>query len=178
MATFIHGIGASENIDTSGEIVSIAGLDISSLDKDGVFNWEHKADQPSQVVGKILKARKIFSDADCEDDHQLHFWNKCKTPYLYVMGELLDDYSDSAREVAGKFRYDADHSNERNMMNFSIEGSKISKEGITVSRSIARKVTITILPCNKVAVAEMVAVDPAKPKKNAVDELFKTEAVE
>ena len=52
MSTFIHGIGASENIDTSGEIVSIAGLDISSLDKDGVFNWEHKADQPSQVVGR------------------------------------------------------------------------------------------------------------------------------
>lgn len=178
MATYIHGIGASENIDTSGEIVSIAGLDISSLDKDGVFNWEHKADMPSQVVGKILKARKIFSDADCEDDYQLKFWEKCKVPFLYVMGELLDDYSDSAREVAGKFRYDADRQNERNMMNFSVEGSKISKEGITVSRSIARKITITILPCNKAAVAEMVATPTPNPKKSAVDELFKTEAVE
>lgn len=178
MSTYIHGIAASENIDTSGEIVSIAGLDISSLDRDGVINWEHKSDQPSQVVGKILKAKKIFSDADCDDDHQLHFWEKCKTPFVYVMGELLDDYSDSAREVAGKFRYDADHNNERNMMNFSVEGSKISKEGITVTRSIARKVTCTILPCNKMAVAEIVLADQKNPKKNAIDELFKTETVE
>ena len=180
MSTYIHGIGASENIDTSGEIVSIAGLDISSLDKDGVFNWEHKSDQPSQVVGKILKARKIFSDADCEDEYQEYFWNKCKVPFLYVMGELTDDYTDSAREVAGKFRYDADKKaqNERSMMNFSVEGSKISKEGITVTRSIARKITITILPCNKAAVAEMVATAPGSPKKSAIDELFKTEAVE
>lgn len=180
MSTYVHGIGASENIDSSGEIVSISGLDISSLDKDGVLNWEHKSDQPAQVVGKILKARKIFSDADCEDEHQLYFWNRCKVPYLYVMGELTDDYTDSAREVAGKFRYDQDrkHQNERPMMNFSVEGSKISKEGIVVSRSIARKITITILPCNKAAVAEMVSIDPAKPKKNAIDELFKTEAVE
>jgi hypothetical protein len=180
MATFIHGIGASENIDSSGEIVSIAGLDISSLDKDGVFNYEHKSDLPAQVVGKILKARKIFSDADCEDDNQLMFWNKVKVPYLYVMGELLDDYSDSAREVAARFKYDQDHKNqnERSMMNFSVEGSKISKEGITVSRSIARKITITILPCNKAAVAEMIAVDPSKPKKAEIDELFKTETTE
>lgn len=180
MATFIHGIGASENIDSSGEVVSIAGLDISSLDKDGVFNYEHKSDLPAQVVGKVLKAKKIFSDKDCEDDVQLHFWNKVKVPYLYVMGELFDDYSDSAREVAGKFRYDADHknTNERNVMNFSVEGSKISKEGITVTRSIARKITITVLACNKMAVAEMVVVDPKNPKKGEIDELFKTEAVE
>ncbi len=173
MSTYIHGIGASENIDSSGEIVSIAGLDISSLALDGVFNFEHKADVPAQVVGKILKA-------NTEDDHQLYFWNKCKVPFLYVMGELLDDYSDSAREVAGRFRYDLDKKsqNERAMMNFSVEGSKISKEGITVTRSIARKITITILPCNKAAVAEMVSVDPAKPKKSDIDELFKTEDVE
>ncbi len=180
MATFIHGIGASENIDSSGEVVSIAGLDVSSLDKDGVFNYEHKSDLPAQVVGKILKVKKIFSDADCEDDHQKRFWEKVKVPYLYVMGELFDDYSDSAREVAGKFRYDADHrnTNERNVMNFSVEGSKISKTGIIVDRSIGRKITITVLACNKMAIAEMVAVEPPNPKKSEVDELFKTEEVE
>src|SRR5271157_2733477 len=165
MSTFVHGIGASENIDSSGEIVSIAGLDISTLEYDGVLNWEHKADQPAQVVGKILKARKIFSDADCEDDHQLYFWNKVKVPYLYVMGELMDDYKDSAREVAGQFRYDADRKGkQKSTANFSVEGSKISKEGITVARSIARKITITTLECNKAAVAEMVSTDPVKPK--------------
>lgn len=179
MATFIHGIAASENIDSSGERISIAGMDISSLEKDGVFNWEHKADQPGQVVGKILKAKKIFSDADCDDDYQLEFWKKCGVPYLYVMGELMDDYKESAKEVAGMFRYDMDRqkTNERNISNFSIEGAKIEKVGMDIVKSIARKVTITVTPCNKAAVASMVPVEK-KPKRGSIDELFKTESIE
>lgn len=177
MPTFIHGIAASENIDSSGERIIIAGLDSSSLEKDGVFNWEHKADQPGQVVGKVLKARKIFSEADCEDEHQLHFFKKCGVPYLYVMGELMDDYKESAREVAGQFQYDADRKqqNATSTANFSIEGAKIDKQGMDIVKSIARKVTITVLACNKAAVAEML---PAKKPKDNIDSLFKTEAVE
>lgn len=180
MATFIHGIAASENIDSSGERISILGMDISSLDKDGVFNWEHKADQPGQVVGKILKAKKIFSDADCEDEHELYFWHKCKVPYLYVMGELMDDYKESAKEVAGHFRYEADRKDvhEYSTVNFSIEGAKIEKQGMDIGKSIARKVTITVMACNKAAVAEMVSVAPQKPKKASIDDIFKTEEVQ
>lgn len=176
MATFIDGIAASENIDSSGERISIAGLDISSLAQDGVFNYEHKNDQPNQVVGKILKAKKIFTDADCDDDRQAYFWQKCQVPFLYVMGELFDDYKESAKEIAGMFRYDADKrgQNERNVMNFSIEGAKIDKQGMDITRSIARKVTITVLPCNKAAVAEMVPSEE-KNSKNDLNSLFKTE---
>jgi len=175
MSTFIHGIAASENIDSSGERILMSGLDISTLEKDGCFNWEHQGKSPDQVVGKILKARKIFSEQDCEDDHQRYFWDKVKTPYLYVMGELFDDYTDSARDVAGKFRYDFDkkNQNERPIMNFSIEGAKIDKKGIDIVRSIARKVTITVLPCNKVAMAEMIVSDN-KPKDD-LDNIFKAE---
>lgn len=178
MSTLIHGIGASQNIDSSGECILMDGLDISSLDKDGVFNWEHKADQPSQIVGKILKAKKIYAEDECEDDHQLYFWNKVKVPYLYVMGELFDDYKDSAREVAGLFKYDVDRKgqNERTVANFSVEGAKIHKEGMNIARSIARKITITALPCNKAAIAEMMVVPTAK--QDDVNSLFKTENVE
>lgn len=190
MATFIHGIAASENIDSSGERLIIAGMDISSLDLDGVFTWEHEEAKvsnpdgtqtqmqvklPSQIVGKILKAKKIFTDQDCEDEHQKYFWSKCQTPFIYVMGELFDDYKDSAREVAGMFRYDTDKKGkqERNVMNFSVEGGKLKKEGMDVPRSVARKVTITVTPCNKAAMAEMV---PANTKtKDSLDGLFKTE---
>lgn len=178
MSTYVHGIGASEALDSSGEIVSIEGLDITSLPYDGTLTWEHKNEKPSDIVGRILKAKKIFSEKDCEDDNELYFWNKCKIPYLYVMGELFDDYKDSAKEVAGMFKYDLDHKNqnERPTMNFSVEGSKISKEGLIVNRSIARKVTITILPCNKQAIAEMV-VKKEKSSKDNIDELFKTEPI-
>lgn len=179
MGMFIHGIAASENIDSSGERISILGMDISSLAVDGVFNWEHKADQPGQIVGKVLKAKKIFSEDDCEDDAQLMFFRKCGVPYLYVMGELFDDYKESAKEVAGMFRYDADHkeTNDKSVMNFSIEGAKIEKQGMDILKSIARKVTLTALPCNKAAVAQMVSTAPKKPGKNDINELFKTEEI-
>ena len=178
MPMFIDGIGASENIDSSGERIIIAGLDISSLDKDGIFNYEHKNDQPSQIVGKVLRAKKIFSDKDCDDERQKYYWDKVQVPYLYVMGELFDDYKDSAKDVAGMFRYDAAKKgqNERNVMNFSVEGAKISKEGMDITRSIARKITITVLPCNKMAIAEMVPSSDKQPKDD-VDSIFKTESI-
>lgn len=96
------------------------------------------------------------------------------------MGELFDDYQPSAKEVAAMFRYDADHKeqNDRTVMNFSIEGAKIEKQGMDIVKSIARKVTLTAMPCNKAAVAEMVSTAPAKPKKDDINELFKTEEVQ
>lgn len=191
MATLIHGIAASENIDSSGEVVSIAGLDISSLTLDGQLTYEHEAAKvpdkdgktlemqikiPSQVVGKILKAHKVFSEKDCQDKHQLYFWNRIKTPYLYIMGELFDDYTEAAKDIAGKFRYDADKKgqNERKVMNFSVEGSKLpgAKNGMTVTRSIARKVTLSGFPCNKAAIAEIF---PHSIEKDE-DDIFKTES--
>jgi hypothetical protein len=180
MATMIHGIAASENIDSSGERIIIAGMDISSLEKDGVFNWEHKSDQPAQVVGKILKAKKIFSEKDCENEDERRFWEKCGVPFVYVMGELLDDYKESAKEVAAQFRYDHDHKDrdKHGISNFSIEGAKINKVGMDIPNSIARKVTITVHPCNKVAEAH-IKLDNKKIKKNDdIDSLFKTETTE
>jgi len=39
------------------------------------------------------------------------------------------------------------------MINFSIEGAKLKKEGVDIPKSVARKVTVTIHPCNKAAEA-------------------------
>lgn len=178
MATYIDGICASQNVDSSGEVVDIAGLDISSLAVDGCLNWEHMKDNPMQIVGKILKAKKIFSDQDCEDERQKYFWQLCQMPFVYILGELFDDYTDSARHVAGLFRYDHDKrgTNERNVLGFSVEGAKLpgAKDGMTITRSIARKCTITNLPCNKMAIAEMVPANEKQPKDD-FDSLFKTE---
>jgi hypothetical protein len=188
MATYIHGIAASENIDSSGERISIAGMDISSLEADGVFNYEHEQGKindkegkpvelqvkvPAQVVGKILKAKKIFSEEDCEDNNQLRFWRKIETPYLYVMGELFDDYTDAAKDLAGKFQYDADRKdqNERYVNNFSVEGGRLERKGMEITKSVGRKVTITSFPCNKAAIAEILP----KAAKDDLSNVFKSE---
>jgi hypothetical protein len=180
MPTYVDGIAASENIDSSGEKLSIAGMDISSLDKTGTLNWEHKKDVPNQTVGKILKAKKIFSADDCENERELYFWEKCETPYVYIMAELFDEYCDSSKHLAGLFKYDHDKrsQNAHAVVGFSIEGAKIEKQGMVITRSIARKCTVTESPCNKMAVAELVA-----PKGDELswidseDQVFKTESV-
>ena len=58
--TWIDGIAASEHLDSSGERIEIQGIDLSSLNRDGVFNWEHKYEGASHIVGKIYEAKKIF----------------------------------------------------------------------------------------------------------------------
>jgi len=170
--SWIDGIGSSSAIDTSSEIIDISGLDCSSL-IGGPFTWEHKNDQPNQLVGKILEYKKIFSDKDCENDRHKYYWNKCKTPFLYVMGRLFDDKKDSSKECAALFLDDAEHPNEHPMVGFSVEGSKISKNGMIVDKSIARKITITNCPANKTCVAELIP--GPESKESAEDSIFKSE---
>ena len=155
--TFIHGIGASEVIDSSGEKIIVKGIDISSLALDGVFNWEHKSDQTSHIVGKILEAKKILKESDCTNDHHRKFWNKIKVPFIYVAGELFDGVNHPAAvDVAAMLRYDGqiDKRKTKKIINFSIEGSRLGKEGSRITKCIARKMTITVLPCNKTCEAE------------------------
>lgn len=187
MSTFIHGIASAQCLDKSGEIVEIAGLDITSLAKTGTINFEHNMGKdaqgksiqiniPAQVVGKILKAKKIFSKIDCADEHETHFWNKAKVPFVYMIAELLDDYCDSARECAGKFKYSQANPTLEGIFGFSVEGSEIpnTRRGMLITRSIARKVTLTCAPCNAQCIAEIL--DNHKSQiKDDFEEIFKTE---
>lgn len=155
--TFIHGIAASEHLDSSGERILIKGVDISSLTKDGVFNFEHQSKEASHIVGKILEAKKILKKEDCENEHHKYFWNKAKMPFIYVAGELFDHVGHgAAQDVAAMLRYDKGLNKDETkaLINFSIEGSRLGKEGSNITKCIARKVTVTITPCNKMAHAE------------------------
>ena len=185
--TLIHGIAASEHLDSSGERIIVKGMDISSLEEgSGVLNWEHKNDNASHTIGKILKAKKIYSEKDCEDEHQIKFWNKCKMPFVYIVGELFDGVGhEQAKEVAAMLRYDAARrargDNVPNVISFSVEGAKLDKDGQNIVKSIARKVTCTLAACNKSAIAEQMLPTNAeqeqdsKSPKNLINGIFKSE---
>jgi hypothetical protein len=185
--TLISGIAASEHLDSSGERISIKGLDISSLERgEGVLNWEHKNENASQIVGKIIKAKKIFAEEDCEDENQTYFWSKCQAPFLYIVGELFDAVGhNQAQEIAAMVKYDAmkrgENPKAKNTVNFSIEGAKLEKDGAVITKSIARKTTLTVSPCNKMAIAEILPEQPVenqpRKQKNPLD-VFKTEEAE
>ena len=179
MSTFIDGIGQCQVLDKSGELVDLKGHDITSLDKTGTFTWEHQINTPATLVGKILKAKKIFSKDDCENERELYFWNKCKNPYLYVMGELLDDYTASAKECAGQMKYSKDKPGQAPLLGFSVEGSEIpnTRKGMIITRSIARKITLTQSPCNSMCIAEILESPEQKSQiKDDFEEIFKSEA--
>ena len=180
LSTFCHGVGSAQAIDKSGEVVDIKGLDITSLPRTGILNYEHKSDIPGQICGKILTAKKIFDKNDCANEHELYFWNKCKVPFVYITAELLDDYCQSGKDAAGILRYDHDKKgqNEHAILGFSVEGSEIpnTRKGQIITRSIARKVTLTASPCNSLCVAELLVETPKSQVKDDFDEIFKTEA--
>jgi hypothetical protein len=168
--TFIHGIASSEHLDSSGERIKIEGVDISSLTKDGVLNVEHQSKEASSIVGKIWEAKKILKRSDCENDHHKYFWDKVKMPYIYIAGELFDAVGHKeASEIAAMVRFDSQESlnkDSKRLINFSIEGSRVEKTGQVITKCIARKVSITLTPCNKICEAEELKIDD-KAKKEA-----------
>lgn len=162
LGTIVDGIGASEHLDSSGEILDIKGMDISSLGSaDSILNFEHGSkDNPAQVCGKVTFAKKIFKKSDCDNARQEYFWDICRKPFVYVKGELFDHPSldhDGARNVAALLRYDNRDMGKkaRRLISFSIEGGKMDKEGMVVKKSIARDLALTIKHCNKMCIAEI-----------------------
>jgi hypothetical protein len=171
LGTIIDGIAASQHIDSSAECLDIEGMDISSLGSaDSILNFEHNSKQhPAQVCGKVTFAKKIFKKSDCSNDRERYFWDFCKKPFVYVKGELFDHPDldhDGARNVAALLRYDNRDKGEkaRRLISFSIEGGKIDKKGMTVTKSIARDLALTIKHCNKMCIAEIV--DDIKERKD------------
>ena len=164
--TIIDGIAASEHIDSSGESLSIEGMDISSLGgPDSILNWEHGSkDRPGQVVGKVTFARKIMKKEDAKSQREQYFWNKAKKPFVYIKAELFDGLGHSgAEDVSALLKYKNKDKGEdsRLVVGFSIEGGKIEKHGMLVTKSIARDVAITVKPCNKICDAEVIDSDIA-----------------
>jgi hypothetical protein len=176
IGTWIHGIGSSEHTDSSGEKLLVNGIDVSSIDE-MTINWEHKTDQSSQIVGKVIEAKKILKESDCENEHHMYFWKKAhEVPYLYIKAVLFDRYGhNGAQDVAAMFKFSHDNfdgKQQKCVLGFSIEGSKVDKDGHIIKKSIARRMTVTQNPCNKVCVAEYLE-DPNATTKNIKEEVIK-----
>lgn len=165
----IDGIAASEAIDSSGEILDVEGCDISDLENGlGVLNWEHRNEEsqgasPSDIVGKIIYCKKIFKRDECENERQRSYWDKINLPFIYIIGRLYDGAGhSSAKDLAAQIR---DHlaNNEPILCRYSIEGSTLQKDGQRLVRSIARRIAVTIKPCNR-SCNSGVLEDPNAPK--------------
>jgi len=164
-ATLIDGIASSVALDSSGERVDLAGMDISTLAVTGTVTWDHELTKTStNVVGKILFAKKIFEEKECSNSREKYYWKKVGMPFLYLICSLFDNFGHSgAKDIVAMLDFDEELDNEkvRQTVFFSIEGSRLGKNvGEKVAACIARKVTITNFPCNHTCVAEKLVVPP------------------
>lgn len=148
----LGGIFSAEVPDRSGEILSVSGMDLSSLNSGkAILNSEHNNGQFSNYLGRIVGAKKLFKIEDCETDHERQcFENVGRNPCVYGTISLFNDEEGhtEARHAAAVIRA-FKKNNLPIAAKFSIEGSSLEKEGNYIKRSIARKVALTIQECNE-----------------------------
>lgn len=174
----IDGVAASEDIDSSGEIIEIEGIDISDFEAGtGTLNYEHRNEKDSgasanDILGRIMFAKKIFERSDCDDERQREYWDKTKLPFLYIKAELFDDDGHpGAISTAAVIR----HYHARKLpvlVRYSIEGTTLERDGNRIKKCVAKKVACTIKPCNRAAVSSVVE-DPNKTsRKSPIEQLL------
>jgi hypothetical protein len=151
----IDGIFASEAIDSSGEVLDIDGCDIVDFEEGkGVANYEHKNEETEgafgqEVVGRIIFAKKIFKRADCDNERQQMYWDKVEVPFIYGIVRLADGAGHAGAKALAALIRDHNANGEPILVRYSIEGSTLKKEGQKLLRSVARRVAMTIKPCNR-----------------------------
>jgi hypothetical protein len=170
----IYGIGASQAIDSSGEILMIDGVDLSDVHAGkAFFNWEHSNDGADTCVGSLTFAKKIYSEKDCENPKQLECWNETLLPMIYIEGVLFDKEGHvGAICLAAMFRSFVAR-NQKIEIGSSIEGSTMERgkgeEHHVLKRTVARRWAITLRPCNKQCFLKVLADDTADVMKSEID---------
>lgn len=175
----MSGIFSVETPDTAGEVLDVKGADISDLQTGkATLNTEHinpdDADKSEMhkdeegkdsddfkgfqsVVGRVVNAKKIFSDADCEDDRELHAWKSYQKPMIYGTVEIWDgpDATDNARAAASIARMFS-KSKEGPQLGLSVEGATIKREGNYLKETVIKKMALTMKPANRSATIDIV----------------------
>jgi len=172
----LGGVFASQALDKSGEVINIDGLDISSLvSGDAYLNSEHKNDNFSNYLGRIVNAKKIYNYKECENEHEKQCFKQAgEVPIVYGVAELFDDEGHKEAMSAASI---IQHFAKRNLpiaARFSIEGENLSKEGHDIKRAVAKRVALTMMPCNDSCVSGIVE-SLNKSEKDVYDKLVEKE---
>lgn len=153
----LDGVASSELIDSAGEILEVAGCDISDFQSGmAILNFEHNPNKDAdKIVGKVLGAHKIFTEKDCENERQLYFWKEVNEnssvpiPIIYIMGRLFDGSGHKQAEALAAQIRDHIRNDEKIIVRFSIEGTTLEKQGNRLVSTIARDCALTVKPCNR-----------------------------
>jgi hypothetical protein len=158
--TKIYGCLAAQNEDLAGETISIKDLDLT---KARVLIDEHR-ENPTffHTLGAITKAKKLFSEKDCEDAYQLKSWKRVGVPMVYIEGVLADGSSEhpNAKAAAELLKFVNSLPDSNLNIGLSVDGSILERknaagqvtenkaEGRVISKALAVAAALTVKPCN------------------------------
>jgi len=163
----IDMIAGSQLRDTQGEMLSVEGADISELEAgNGRLNDNHGKGFFNSI-GRVTFAKKVYSEADCNDDRQKYFWEKVKSPYIYVKGVLYDDDEHPNAKAAAAILRNIHKADCPLKLKASVEGGVLARgirDEALLARTKIHSVALTFTPANNATLVE-----PTSLEKGDVD---------
>ena len=158
----IDMIAGSQIRDTQGEMLSVEGADISDLIAGrGRLNDNHGKGF-FNAIGRVTGAKKIFKAEDCGSDRETYYWEKVKSPFIYVKGVLYDDDDHPNARAAAAILRNIHKSDCPLRLKVSVEGGVVAR-GIGDENLLARtkihSVALTFTPANQNTLVEPTALE-------------------
>lgn len=158
---------SSQLRDTQGEMLNVEGADITDLELGkGRLNDNHGKGF-FNCLGKVTSAKKIFKAEDCENDRQRYYWEKVKSPYIYVRGELFDDEDHPNAKAAAAILRNIHKTDCPLKIKASVEGGVIARglsDPALLARTKIHSIALTFVPANQATLVE-----PLNLEKSEVD---------
>jgi hypothetical protein len=155
-------IAGSQLRDTQGEMLSVEGADITDLTSgNGRINDNHGSGFFNSI-GRVTSAKKIFTEADCENDRHTYYWNKVKAPYIYCAGVLYSNEDHPNARAAAAIIRNIHKSDIPLKMKASVEGGVVArgiKDPNLLARTKIHSVALTLTPANQATLVEPLNLD-------------------
>lgn len=143
--------------DTQGEMLDVNGADISELEAGrGRINDNHGKGF-FNCLGKVISAKKIMKAEDCEDDRQRYYWEKVKSPYVYVKAKLFNDEDHPNAKAAAAILRNIHKTDCPLKVKASVEGGVVSrgiKDPTLLAKTKIHSVALTFVPANQATLVE------------------------
>lgn len=168
---------SSQLRDTQGEMLNVEGADISELELGkGRLNDNHGKGF-FNCLGKVTEAKKIFKAEDCETDRQKYYWEKVKSPYIYVKGILFDDEDHPNAKACAAILRNIHKTDCPLKVKASVEGGVISRgirDPAELVKTKIHSVALTFVPANQATLVEPLNLDKSESNNEADMVLIKS----
>jgi len=153
----IDMIAGSQLRDTQGEMLGVEGADISDLVAGrGRLNDNHGKGF-FNAIGRVTFAKKIFKSEDCSNDRETYYWEKVKSPFIYVKGVLYNDDDHPNASAAAAILRNIHKTDCPLKLKASVEGGVMAR-GVKDEQFLAKtkihSVALTFTPANQATLVE------------------------